>query len=710
MKVFLRVTIVILLLCALGLGTYAIFFKPANKDSVFLALSKVKNEEQQNFYDEALVSIDNRNFEIKRSAEVEGQPVKYYPSLLSIVEKQNLPEKLDNEATDEQKKEYNKKVDKYIKYVQFTTILDIYKSLFDEYDLVINGELSDTLLSGKYAKIPYRNMLVSTRRKYLNEVLGREYVELRVDDPTKKESLVDKSYDFNQYTYHDIKLTLDEAFDYYFAYTQAVAKKIPNSELKSIKSSINEYQNSFALLREKFAEIKELQDFLGEIYNQDLNDESLLSKLGVGSKDLERYIEDNQKEINVDDAEKKETIKSLLEDKNYVEELTKRYQVCIAYFRDYLNKYSSLICKVSNFVTEYVFNGEQLADMDSIFYDLMCSAVKNATENKYVFSDFESRKAEDLKMVDATKFIQFSIMNKEKRKDQLAENRFYFEEKEQVEVVGKNVYSKINNLKYVEALKLQIKDDKLYFGVGEPDLAFETEENIEITKKDGVYTVNICGVNYTSSQLADDANKHYIVVNRLMVFKEDDKTKIRIYDKLADRDALTLDTVNTLKDISIDDSANTIKFSKDEISYTTNCVSMRCYLIDGELYGINSNWEVCRYKKFEAGDLAPEFEITKVEDEEVYTILEGSKYHAGTFYASKNYEDKGKPLDYGTMIKYYRSLMADSPESIDLMMKLTLEEKRKFVNEDADVRVKFNDKTHDAIAYILACFGFVAEK
>ena len=35
--------------------------------------------------------------------------------------------------------------------------------------------------------------------------------------------------------------------------------------------------------------------------------------------------------------------------------------------------------------------------------------------------------------------------------------------------------------------------------------------------------------------------------------------------------------------------------------------------------------------------------------------------------------------------------------------------KRKFVNEDIEIRSNFKEITHDAIAYVLACFGFVAE-
>ena len=134
------------------------------------------------------------------------------------------------------------------------------------------------------------------------------------------------------------------------------------------------------------------------------------------------------------------------------------------------------------------------------------------------------------------------------------------------------------------------------------------------------------------------------------------------------------------------------------------------HVINNKLYGINEKWEVCQYKTaIDAEDDKPEFITSVVDEKTIYTNLDGAVYHAGTFYAKSNYGGKGQSLNYNTMIKYYRSLMDDHPEELDNMMKLSLEDKQKFVNESVEVRAGFEETTHDAIAYILACFGFVAE-
>ena len=62
MKTFLRVAIVLIILVGLGFGAYAIFFKPANSDAVFMALADINNEEQVIDYNLMIKSIGSNYF------------------------------------------------------------------------------------------------------------------------------------------------------------------------------------------------------------------------------------------------------------------------------------------------------------------------------------------------------------------------------------------------------------------------------------------------------------------------------------------------------------------------------------------------------------------------------------------------------------------------------------------------------------------------
>ena len=68
MKQFLRIAIVVLLLMGFGLGVYTMFFKPANKDEVYLTLSKVAPMNDQ--YDYATHLNDISNFRNAKHSEV----------------------------------------------------------------------------------------------------------------------------------------------------------------------------------------------------------------------------------------------------------------------------------------------------------------------------------------------------------------------------------------------------------------------------------------------------------------------------------------------------------------------------------------------------------------------------------------------------------------------------------------------------------------
>lgn len=67
MKQFLRIAIVILILAGLGFATYSMFFKPANKDEVYLTLSTVHAEGENGNttkYEMALNKVSKQNFDL----------------------------------------------------------------------------------------------------------------------------------------------------------------------------------------------------------------------------------------------------------------------------------------------------------------------------------------------------------------------------------------------------------------------------------------------------------------------------------------------------------------------------------------------------------------------------------------------------------------------------------------------------------------------
>ena len=215
MKVFLRVVIVVLLLGALGLGAYAIFFKPANKDAVFLALSKVCSEENDELYETALNEIKMDEFTVANNN---------YKSLLTPVKAESQPPKSSDDRYEEKDEDKNKLYDfekelaAYTKYKQYEVVLKGFEPLFERYSRVING--STTADSEGKTQIPLRDLISDSR---LNR--PSETIVLSIQDPKfiSGEDSVNRGYVFNQFTYPDLKEALDKAFDYYFAYTQAAS-------------------------------------------------------------------------------------------------------------------------------------------------------------------------------------------------------------------------------------------------------------------------------------------------------------------------------------------------------------------------------------------------------------------------------------------------------------------------------------------------------
>ena len=243
MKQFLRVAVVILILAGLGFATYAMFFKPANKDEVYLTLSQVHSEGDEG-------NVTRYNF-------------------------------------------------------AYNSIYNSYKSVEDrKYNL-------DT---------KYETVLKGYRGRYFSDVAGDMTVE--------------------NYTYSTIKENLDTIFNYYYAYSQAVCKMVPQKALKTVKNAVNEYQNAFdSLIVNGFNNVRSLQDH------------------------------------------------AVISDENLTKELTARYQRLVQLYRQYTIKYIDLIIVAEDFVVEYVFDGEMITDRESLLYSLTLKSLKKAMTGDYPFGE-----------------------------------------------------------------------------------------------------------------------------------------------------------------------------------------------------------------------------------------------------------------------------------------------------------------------------------
>lgn len=387
MKQFLRIAIVVLIMVAMGFGGYALFFKPANKDEVYLALSDVSELKLEDTYIDSLKNIDS---------------TKFLPS------------------------------GKYS--AKYSKILKNYRGL-----LTISEDLTEI-------KIP---------RSADGDVNGEK---------------VENTDGIKQYTYPELKSKLDDIFNYYLAYSQAVSKKIPKSTLKNINKLIKSYESSFGNLVESINSIKSLQTFINE-----------------------------------------ET-----EKKDYSSELEKRYQASIVSFRTYITDYVSLIQGAKDFVSEYVFNGEMITDKESLLQDLMLESIKKATSQAYGFSVNEQLNTADDYMKSATQITTLAT-------DSTAQANLtnVYEYAKNTVLYGNKLYFPKQLEYYKVNLRLRLVENTLYFG----DTDIVAKDGVSVEMNEVIVPLTVGGE--IRKQCVNSGGNKY--VDFVCYVKDDDK-KIYFYD------------------------------------------------------------------------------------------------------------------------------------------------------------------------------------
>lgn len=598
MKQFLRITIVVLIMVAMGFGGYALFFKPANKDEVYLALSDVSELKLEDTYIDSLKSIDSTKF---------------------------LPSGTNS--------------------TKYTKVLDNYRGL-----LTISEDLAEI-------KIP------------------------RIADGDVTGETVENSNGIKQYTYPELKSKLDDVFNYYLAYSQAVSKKIPKSTLKNIKNLIKSYESSLGSLVESINSIKSLQTFINE------------------------------------DAE----------NKDYSSELEKRYQASIVSFRNCITDYVSLIQGAKDFVSEYVFNGNMITDKESLLQDLMLESLKKATSQAYGFNINTQLNTADDYMKSATQIITLAT-DKEEQNNLGGTARFCKETVTYVESFGGRNYNSIRPAK------------ELVYNKFELNLRLETVSTDEETKKVLYFgDTNIIAVDGAETEvtIGDDGSVTASENTRMpkATFEEDG----RQYFKFVCYVNTNGDNANKLYFFDEDDDFCDIN------SCVGTTLTHNFQVSEGQVVFTNGDESISydyttlakKYLKTSLVGFVTYFEIT--DDGQILNIYDRNKnlvdgfeeiqgldtphqfpktfsagvYHQSYFYcAYKDYapteEDSWvrEALSYAKMIKCYNRIMNEDASVFAKIIELSTSKKIAFVQGDTSVRASFIEVLHDDIEYLLACCGF----
>lgn len=575
MKTFLRVTIVLIILAVFGFGVYAIFFKPANKDEVFIALSKIHSDERITHYNLMLESIDGKHFN---------------PEELTLTK--------------------------------------------DEID---DGKTTYTADNAK----TYQDVLTEYRDILL--VGDNEFVD------------VDSKY----YDFPTLKEKVDVVFNYYFAYSQAVTGKVSKTSAKKVKNAIKDYQTAYAQLEEKFKSIESLQ-----------NQVELNKKLAVAP------------------------------------ELASRYRVAIDAFRNYIHHYVVLVEQTSVFVTENVFDGEIIADRDSLLYDLMIKSLKNATATEadaYEYEDVENGNHKFIvasRMQEATKFINFAQGNKES----LASNFYHY--KGNSILYGNKIYTRKS---YLRIPNIQFKVD------ADNGLLLFPGSEIALTSSGSLYSVgaasepyvNFFGSKYnvSSSQIETGEGIEYVINIPNILLEvggtgEDQTLKMYFYKDFCDGSG---DATGELITTEFEISGTQITFKDGDSSVVVTTSLFNPFALDSaSLCDVSGDGKVVKYYCGDAEDI----ELSS-------DVVGEAKYYKYDFYAKTAYNfastgsSAGLNLNYDGMINAYKNVLKENPDEIDKLMKLTLEDKNKFVGGDPAVSAQFVETLQSDLRYILVCFDFI---
>ena len=315
MKHFLRIAITLVVLCAIGLSCYFIFFKPDSDLETFTSLSDTIKYRENKGVDSKLNTLF--------SADKYGTNREYCYEVYEVT----------GEDTAKADFTIGEKAYKYtMKNGQKIAVRNDNNA---DFAFPMAGENFESINSYRDTLFAYGN----------------------VDSLSKAQHIEGTS----RYSYMVIEKSLDEVFDYYFAYAQ-VLKNVKNSSQKSMNKAIKQYNSS----------LKQLNNQLKNVINYQLTYQPELTNTTP-----ERTIKDSNNLKYVVEKHPKEHY-DLDSNLSGRAELTDRYYELIRVYRNTLSKYCNVIDKLKDLVTKYVFGGELIIEAKTVKLDLTLETVRIA--------------------------------------------------------------------------------------------------------------------------------------------------------------------------------------------------------------------------------------------------------------------------------------------------------------------------------------------
>ena len=317
MKHFLRIVVTLLVLAVIGVACYFFFFKPDSDLKTFNSLSD---------------TID-------------------YRKELGVDAKLNTLISADGHGT---------QIINYYKIEEFDPV----EGSDAKADFVVGGQGYKYVLSGGDKEIVKTEEISFFHKFYSGANLASQsystivaYRDQLLKDGELDLSKVGYRSDANTYSYMVIEKTLDEIFDYYFAYAQ-ICDGVKNSSQKAMDKAIKGYREA----------LKSFNNQLNNVVNYqllfDLQTEGESVK-EIGSKNDIDYVVERYNYVLDSNASART-------------ELTNRYLELIKVYRNTLLKYCDVIDNLKSIVVNYVFGGEIIIESKTVKLDLTLEALRCA--------------------------------------------------------------------------------------------------------------------------------------------------------------------------------------------------------------------------------------------------------------------------------------------------------------------------------------------
>lgn len=332
MKHFWRIAITVVVLVAVGFTCYFLFFKPDSDLETFTKLADTIDKRDS-------LGVDSKLYELYKFDGHGSKYIRYHRVKLS---------------TDQTKGDVE--IDG-LKYNYVNKNLDIDRN--DETYFKFSSEQYPDIIN-------YRNML------FYKGIPSENVEGYKIEIDTNGNKI---------YTYVAIEESLDNIFDYYFAYAQ-VMDDVKNSDQKAMNKTIKSYNTALSEFDSQLNSVLNYQS----AYNFNVTEgKDKVSEI-ISTVDSDFII----KEYSEYDANTNLSGKI---------ELTSRYLELVKSYRNLLSKKCDMIEKLKDMVIKYVFDGEFIVEASTVKMDLSLMVVSSAVSSE--FKEYES----NLMLLNATHFI-----------------------------------------------------------------------------------------------------------------------------------------------------------------------------------------------------------------------------------------------------------------------------------------------------------------